>query len=177
MRISTCRYHIKCDNNRLLFYSFSNQQLQGQTTCSSMSGSHCVDRIRLSFPGLGDCERCGNFADPQDSNCVDRSGLGDEMIAEFVSNRQSEEPGFEILVHCAPQGIDQNSLPTDLLQGSNFDSVTSPPNCTSPDGAGPRLLPAVPPLVSALKQLLFHKNMFGLHECCMGYEYYSMCIG
>ena len=149
MTVFTCRFHIKCEGEKLLFYSFSTQQLQGQTTCSTISGSHCVDRIKLTFPGLGECERCGNIADPQDNNCIDRSGLGNEMIAEFVSNRQNEEPGTEILVNCALPGIDQNSPTTDPLQGFNFDSITSQEECTSPDGGGPRNLPQVPPPVSA----------------------------
>ena len=154
MTVFTCRFHIKCKGDKLLFYSINTQQLQGQTTCDTLSGSHCVDRIELYFPGLGRCERCGNIADPI-NNCIDRSGLGNEMFAEFVSNRQNEEPGFEILVNCALPGVDQNSLTTDPLQGFNFDSVTSREECTSPDGGGPRNLPPVPPPVRTAVQ----------HEC------------
>ena len=84
------RYHVKCWGNQNLYYDIKGH-LQEPTTCNGVSGI-CVDRLKLTFPGNGHCERCGDMSDT--SNCIDRSGIGNEMIVEFITNRETNSTGF-----------------------------------------------------------------------------------
>ena len=139
----TCfnRYHVKCSGNKRLYYKIVGQSMQDTATCSNMPGV-CVDRLRLIFPGLGDCERCSSMSSPTNANCMDRSGLGTELLVEFIANRERNFPGFEILVDCIDPEFDQSSMSNSLLKRQVQEE------CTSPDGMGPRPLPQLPPPVS-----------------------------
>lgn len=78
------------------------------------------------------------------SNCVDRSGLGNEMMVEFTANRETDLPGFEIMAYCVEPGFTQDNIPTPGGIGKR-----QAEQCTSPNGIGPRDLPALPPLVGS----------------------------
>lgn len=143
-----CRYHIRCDGSKLLYYSISGQQLQERASCRAGPNS-CVDRLRIRVPNLGECTRCGNVADPENRNCVSRSGLGNEMFVEFVANRQDEQAGIEMLINCALPGIDQSFPTSNPFQGISFDRIVQlQEECTSPEGSGPRNGSAIPLPVS-----------------------------
>lgn len=75
-------------------------------------------------------------------NCVDRSGLGNEMMVEFTANRETDLPGFEILANCVEPGFSQDNI------GAGGIGKRQAEQCTSPNGIGPRDLPELPPLVS-----------------------------
>ena len=117
--------------------------MQDTATCSDMAGV-CVDRLRMIFPGVGECERCSSMSTPATTNCMDRSGLGNELMVEFTANRERDFPGFEILANCVEPNFDQNNVTNPSLKRQADE-------CTSPAGSGPRpLAPAVPPPVSTV---------------------------
>ena len=138
------RYHVKCSGYKLLYYTIVGQHLQDTATCINMSGV-CVDRMRMIFPGVATCERCGTINASPNSNCMDRSGMGNEMMVEFIVNRETDLPGFEILANCIEPGFDQNNIPPPLNNKRQVEE------CTSPNGIGPRLFPALPPPVSVCR--------------------------
>ena len=55
-----------------LYYIIVAQTMQDTATCSDVPGV-CVDRLRLIFPGVGECERCGSPNSPTNANCMDRA--------------------------------------------------------------------------------------------------------
>ena len=134
---------MKCEGSKRLYYTITGQTLQDPVTCSTPNT--CVDRLKFMFPGVTDCERCGSMNNAINNNCVSmgRSGLGNEMMVEFVVNRETEHPGFEMLAHCVEPGFNQNTIP--LPSGRKRRQAEE---CTSPDGIGPRDLPPVPLPVS-----------------------------
>ena len=136
-----CRYHVKCSGTKRLYYSITGQSMQDAATCNGMS-QVCVDRIRMIFPGIGECERCSSMASPVNTNCMDRSGLGNEIMVEFTANRETDLPGFEMLAHCVEPGFDQNNVPA---AGNGKRQAEA---CASPLGMGPRPFPEQPPAVS-----------------------------
>ena len=115
--------------------------MQDRVCCSSVGPNTCVDILRLDFPGVADCERCGDINNPLNDNCPDQSGLGNEMFVEFTVNREIHVDlrGFEILAHCVEPGFDQNNVPPPSGRKRR-----QAEECTSPDGIGPRDLPPVP---------------------------------
>ena len=117
--------------------------MQDRATCSGLPGV-CVDKMRLMFPNVGECERCSSMKNPMNANCMDRSGLGNEMMVEFTANRETDLPGFEILANCVEPGFNQNNIPAPGGIGKRHAE-----QCSSPEGSGPRDLPALPPPVSA----------------------------
>ena len=127
--------------------------MQDRVNCGNMgtNSDTCVDILRLDFPGVADCERCGDINNPLNANCPDQSGLGNEIFVEFTVNRKMDREmdlrGFEILAHCVEPGFDQNNVPP-LTKRKRRQAE----ECTSPDGIGPRDLPPVP-LVSLQSQL------------------------
>ena len=101
-----------------------------------------MDRLNLDFPSVaGVCERCGNINDPQ-SNCASSSGVGNEAFIEFVTNRQGNSAGFEMMITCSDPGFDQNLISS----GTKKRNVASE-QCISPQGTGPRTI-RTPPIVS-----------------------------
>ena len=125
--------------------------MQDRVICSNMgtNSNTCVDILTLDFPGVNDCERCGERDDPLNANCPDQSGLGNEMFVEFISNRETNFRGFEILAHCVEPGFDQNII----NPNPNGNHKRRAVECTLPDGNGPRYLPPVP-LVSLVNDRL-----------------------
>ena len=141
---TSLRYHIKCDGTKLLYYTITGQTMQDREFCSSVDTNTCVDILRLDFPGVDDCERCGDINNPlngerDDSDCPKQSGQGKEMFVEFTVNRETHLRGFEILAHCVEPGFDQNNVPPPYDRKRR-----QAEECTSPDGIGPRDLPPVP---------------------------------
>ena len=102
----------------------------------------CVDRVRIIFPGIGECERCSTLTGQVNINCKDRSGLGNEMMVEFTANREADFEGFEMLLNCVEPGFDQNIPPPSI--GKRQVSQ----ECSSPQGMGPQSFPSLPPTVS-----------------------------
>ena len=117
--------------------------MQDTATCSGMSDV-CVDRIKMIFPNVGQCERCSNMDSLVNTNCVDRNGLGTSLMVEFTSNRETDMRGFEMLVNCADPGFDQNNIPSPL---SDKRKRQVQEECTSPNGIGPIPFPELPPPV------------------------------
>ena len=144
---------MKCKGSRLLYYTITGQTLQDPVTCSGTPNT-CVDRLKLMFPGVANCERCGTITNPINSNCPGSSGLGNEMMVEFVANRETQHPGFEMLAHCVEPGFDQNNVPPPSGRKRR-----QADECTSPDGIGPRDLPPVPPPVSVKMTLSIHAGI------------------
>ena len=134
---------MKCPAPRRLYYSITGQSMQDIVTCNGMSV--CVDKIRLMFPGVGECERCSSMSNPLNNNCMDRSGLGDEILVEFTVNRETDLPGFEMLANCVEPGFDQNNIPSPDKRKRQVQE-----ECTSPLGMGPTPFPELPPAVSSL---------------------------
>lgn len=140
------RYHVKCDGTKLLYYGIVGQSMQDTANCSGISNV-CVDKIRLIFPGVGECERCSTMSNSA-SNCMDRSGLGNEIFVEFTANRETDLPGFEMFAYCVEPGFSQNILGTGGIGKREAEQ------CTSPNGIGPRELPALPPPVSSIYNII-----------------------
>lgn len=124
----------------MLYYAIVGQNLQDTATCMNADGV-CVDGMRMIFPGVTTCERCGTMDSSVNLNCMDRSGFGNEIMVEFTANRERDFPGFEILANCVEPGFDQNNIPPP-------DNKRQTEKCTSPNGIGPRLFPSLPPPVS-----------------------------
>ena len=108
--------------------------------CNNNGINVCVDRLKITFPGMGmnTCERCGTLNDPLNANCMDQSGIGREMMVEFATNREINSTGFEIIANCVNPSFDQNS--------SGNRKKRQAQQCTSPTGTGPRPLEVVPPV-------------------------------
>ena len=117
--------------------------MQDTATCGGMSNV-CVDRIKMIFPGVGQCDRCSSKNSQINMNCMDRSGLGNELMVEFTANRESDFTGFEMLVNCVEPGFDQNNIPPP----DNRRKRQVQEECASPMGIGPRPFPELPPPVS-----------------------------
>ena len=128
--ITSCRYHVKCSGNKLLYYAIVGQNMQDTATCLNTDGI-CIDRIRMIFPGVATCERCSTMDSSANLNCMDRSGLGNEMMVEFTANRENDFPGFEILANCVEPNFDQNNIPPPPIDKRQVEE------CTSPNGIGP----------------------------------------
>ena len=124
---------MRCGNNRLLYYDITGQGLQEPTTCNGASGI-CVDRLKLWFPGNGHCERCGDMSNTINDNCMDRSGLGNEMMVEFITNRETNSTGFEMIAHCVNPAFGISNVQKRQAE-----------QCSSPTGMGPVVGP-VPPV-------------------------------
>ena len=145
---------MKCEGSKLLYYTITGQTMQDMATCSGTQNT-CVDRLRLSFPGVADCERCSSMNNAINNNCMDRSGLGNEMMVEFVVNRETEHPGFEILAHCVDPSFDGN------IPHPSGRKRRQAVECTSPDSIGPRDLPPVPLHVSVKMTLSTCRHIAG----------------
>ena len=116
----------------------------------------CVDRIKMIFPGVGQCERCSSKNSQINMNCMDRSGLGNELMVEFTSNRESDFTGFEMLVNCVEPGFDQNNIPPP----DNKRKRQVQEECASPMGIGPRPFPELPPPVSQIEFTIIYHMIF-----------------
>ena len=127
---------MKCSGNQRLYYDITGQGLEPPTTCNGASGI-CVDRLKLTFPGNGHCERCGDMSDAINGNCMDRSGLGKEMIVEFITNRVENSTGFEIIANCVNPAFGISNVPG---------AKREPEQCTSPTGMSPVILDPLPPV-------------------------------
>ena len=127
---------MKCGNNQLLYYDITGQGLEPPTTCNGASGI-CVDRLKLTFPGNGHCERCGDMSNTFNGNCMDRSGLGNEMIVEFITNRVKNSTGFEIIANCVDPAFGISNVPGGKREAEQ---------CTSPTGMSPVILDPLPPV-------------------------------
>ena len=91
------------------------------------------------FPGLGRCERCGSINDPF-TRCQDRSGFTRELRLDFVSNREGQHSGMEVLVNCVDERFDRNRF----IGKRQIQQET----CMNLDGSPPRNAPQIPPPVS-----------------------------
>lgn len=164
------RYHVKCDGTKLLYYSVIGQSMQDTANCSGLTDV-CVDKLKLIFPGVGECERCSTMSNSINSasSCVDRSGLGNEMFVEFTANRETDLPGFEIFAYCIEPGFSQNNIFSDGIGKRQAEQ------CTSPNGIGPRDLPALPPLVSSatLKTIIMCIYTLAFQSCTALLCYYE----
>ena len=124
---------MRCSGNQNLYYDITGQGLQEPTTACN-DASACVDRLRLWFPGNGHCERCGDMSDAINDNCMDRSGLGNEMMVEFRTNRETNSTGFEMIAHCVDPAFGISNVQKRQAE-----------QCSSPTGMGPVVGP-VPPV-------------------------------
>ena len=97
----------------------------------------------MIFPGVGECDRCSSLNNQMNANCMDRSGLGQAMMVEFVVNRETDRKGFEILASCLEPGFNLNNVPGPIIGKRQVAS-----SCTSPLGMGPTPFPELPPNVS-----------------------------
>ncbi|CAI8040667.1 hypothetical protein GBAR_LOCUS22633, partial [Geodia barretti] len=148
-----CRYHVRCSGTKRLYYSIPGQSMQDTATCNGMPNV-CVDRIKMIFPGVGQCDRCSSKNSQINMNCMDRSGLGNELMVEFTSNRESDFTGFEMLVNCVEPGFDQNNIPPP----DNKRKRQVQEECASPMGIGPRPFPELPPPAPRIQRVLDRDN-------------------
>lgn len=110
--------------------------MQGREMCDNSGINVCVDTLKMTLPGMGTCERCGTLDDPLNANCMEQSGIGTEMMVEFVTNREMSSTGFEILANCVDPAFDQNGL--------GIGKKRQAQQCTSPTDTGPRPFEPVP---------------------------------
>ena len=146
------RFNLQCEPEQLLSYSVERFNLEGKSICSGQP--QCLDWVQHQMSSLqGSNPICG-IGELGEIH-VDGSN---DMLVEFVSNRRSEDDGFEYFITCIAPGFDSNAVGSGT--GNTRRQVAQ---CTSPPRERQSILS---PLIGVQHQDYVHYIVIYLLSIC-----------
>ena len=129
-----CRHTVKCKPGQIISYSVHGFDLEQKTTCSG--SQECIDWVEIEYRNLGTSQKfCGSGEVGQVH--VENAN---EMQIEFVSNRRTDNRGFQYFVTCITPGFDKNAVNLGVARPSASipSSFFRPNQCSQPPNVLPR---------------------------------------
>ena len=135
------RFNLQCEPEQFLSYSVTGFKLEGKSICSGQP--QCLDWVQHRMKNVQDGEKlCGSG----ELGEIHADGAN-EMRVEFVSNRRSQNDGFEYYITCIDPGFDGNAVRSGAVADATPKEIREAAQCTSPSRERPSTTSQDNPLV------------------------------